>query len=69
MKSVLNISHLHKYDHLTYKKICEWVAKYNDDVVKFERAYGLTYLNGVVYHSHIGFEYEEDLLLFKLTFS
>jgi hypothetical protein len=53
-------------DQETYNNIEEWVAK--TPGAFFDKARGISYINGQIFFSDVQFETEEDVLVFKLTF-
>lgn len=50
-----------------HSKVDEWVS--NNPDVHYDKTSGISYINGVTYHSSLVFPNEEDLLAFKLTFA
>ncbi len=61
----LKVSHAHPE---VYSRAMEWVDLQDPDLVAKESAWGITYLNGVIYVSAIGFKHEEDRTMFALMF-
>lgn len=51
-----------------YEAAKEWLSTFDSEVAGFEGAYGVSYLNGKIYISEVGFAYEDDYLVFKLKF-
>mgnify|MGYP000355504001 CR=1 FL=1 len=53
-------------DQKTYDDIEKWVA--NTPGAFFDKARGISYINGNIFYSDVQFETSEDVLVFKLTF-
>lgn len=51
-----------------YERAKEWLATFDPEIASLEGAYGISYINGKIYISEVGFAYEDDYLIFKLKF-
>lgn len=51
-----------------YSRAVKWLEAQDPDIASLEGAHGITYLNGVIYVSEVGFKHDEDRLMFALTF-
>ena len=51
-----------------YARAVAWLEAQDPDIAALEGAYGITYLNGKIYVSEVGFKNDEDRLMFALTF-
>jgi hypothetical protein len=62
----LKVPHAHPD---VYARAVKWLEECTPDIATLESGYGITYLNGVIYITEVGFKTEEDRLMFALTFS
>ena len=51
-----------------YEAAKEWLSTFDSEIAELEGAYGISYMNGKIYVSEVGFRYEDDYLVFKLKF-
>lgn len=51
-----------------YARAVKWLEGQDPNIAALEGAHGITYLNGVIYVSEIGFKHDEDRLMFVLKF-
>ena len=61
----LKVPHAHPD---VYARAVEWIKEHDSDIAKTEGAWGVTYLNGTIYVSEVGFKHNEDRLVFILKF-
>lgn len=51
-----------------YDEVCNWLQRFNHDEARLDKAYGISYINGVTYINDLSFKDETDLLAFNLKF-
>jgi hypothetical protein len=51
-----------------YARAIEWIGSQDKDIVSAEGAHGISYINGVIYVTELGFKHEEDRTVFVLMF-
>jgi len=61
----LKVPHAHPE---AYARAVKWITDQPLGIATMEGAWGVTYLNGTVYVTEVGFKSDEDRLMFVLTF-
>lgn len=51
-----------------YDEMNDWINGFDRDECRFDRAYGVSYINGITYVHDLSFKSEIDLLMFTLKF-
>jgi hypothetical protein len=51
-----------------YARAVAWIGEHDSNIATTEGAWGITYLNGTIYVSEVGFKHDEDRLMFALKF-
>jgi len=61
----LRVPHAHPD---VYARAVGWIQTHDPSIASTEGAWGITYLNGTIYVSEVGFKHDEDRLMFALKF-